>query len=152
MVILPYLQQLINVTAKRLADINLENDALDSNAKEIIDELNKKIDDRNQLLTNSNVWKEDIRHEMNVISMNTQELITNDMQGIIEKLDEMYSEKTVSYTHLDVYKRQKENGLIVDYGNVYKQLEKAYSVYGESAVSYTHLDVYKRQGPRCRSG
>lgn len=97
-VILPYLQQLINVTAKRLADINLENDALDSNAKEIIDELNKKIDDRNQLLTNSNVWKEDIRHEMNVISMNTQELITNDMQGIIEKLDEMYSEKTLTNT------------------------------------------------------
>ena len=30
-----------------------------------------------------------------------------------------------------VYDDQKENGLIVDYGNVYKQLEKAYSVYGE---------------------
>jgi len=31
-----------------------------------------------------------------------------------------------------VYDDEKENGLIVDYGNVYKQLEKAYSVYGES--------------------
>lgn len=30
-----------------------------------------------------------------------------------------------------VYNDEKENGLIVDYGNVYKQLEKAYSVYGE---------------------
>ncbi|MCK9211801.1 MAG: type I restriction endonuclease subunit R [Ignavibacteriaceae bacterium] len=30
-----------------------------------------------------------------------------------------------------VYGDEKENGLIVDYGNVYKQLEKAYSVYGE---------------------
>lgn len=30
-----------------------------------------------------------------------------------------------------VYDEEKENGLIVDYGNVYKQLEKAYSVYGE---------------------
>lgn len=30
-----------------------------------------------------------------------------------------------------VYDDEKENGLIVDYGNVYKQLEKAYSVYGE---------------------
>ena len=29
-----------------------------------------------------------------------------------------------------VYADEKENGLIVDYGNVYKQLEKAYSVYG----------------------
>ena len=30
-----------------------------------------------------------------------------------------------------VYDDEKENGLIVDYGNVYKQLELAYSVYGE---------------------
>ncbi|AMQ57081.1 type I restriction endonuclease subunit R [Algoriphagus sanaruensis] len=30
-----------------------------------------------------------------------------------------------------VYDDMKENGLIVDYGNVYSQLEKAYSVYGE---------------------
>lgn len=30
-----------------------------------------------------------------------------------------------------VYDDEKENGLIVDYGNVYKELEKAYSVYGE---------------------
>ena len=31
-----------------------------------------------------------------------------------------------------VYDAEKENGLIVDYGNVYEQLEEAYSVYGES--------------------
>ena len=30
-----------------------------------------------------------------------------------------------------VYDDEKENGLIVDYGNVYKQLEEAYSVYGD---------------------
>jgi type I restriction enzyme R subunit len=30
-----------------------------------------------------------------------------------------------------VYDDEKENGLIVDYGNVYQQLEEAYSVYGE---------------------
>jgi len=30
-----------------------------------------------------------------------------------------------------VYNDEKENGLIVDYGNVYEQLEKAYSIYGE---------------------
>lgn len=30
-----------------------------------------------------------------------------------------------------VYDDEKENGLIIDYGNVYKQLEQAYSVYGE---------------------
>ncbi len=30
-----------------------------------------------------------------------------------------------------VYDDEKENGLIVDYGNVYKKLEEAYSIYGE---------------------
>ena len=30
-----------------------------------------------------------------------------------------------------VYDDEKENGLIIDYGNVYQQLEKAYAVYGE---------------------
>ena len=30
-----------------------------------------------------------------------------------------------------IYDDEKENGLIVDYGNVYQQLEEAYSVYGE---------------------
>lgn len=34
-----------------------------------------------------------------------------------------------------VYDDEKENGLIVDYGNVYKQLEKAYSIYGEGGAS-----------------
>ena len=34
-----------------------------------------------------------------------------------------------------VYDDEKENGLIVDYGNVYQQLEKAYSVYGEGDKS-----------------
>ena len=38
----------------------------------------------------------------------------------------------VSYTHLDVYKRQALYGL--------KESPRAWS------VSYTHLDVYKRQG------
>ncbi len=32
-----------------------------------------------------------------------------------------------------VYDDEKENGLIVDYGNVYQQLEKAYSIYGEGS-------------------
>lgn len=31
-----------------------------------------------------------------------------------------------------VYDDEKENGLIVDYGNVYKKLEEAYSVYGDA--------------------
>jgi len=39
-----------------------------------------------------------------------------------------------------VYDDEKENGLIVDYGNVYKQLEKAYSVYGEGSKSNNSSD------------
>jgi type I restriction enzyme, R subunit len=34
-----------------------------------------------------------------------------------------------------VYDDEKENGLIVDYGNVYKQLEKAYAIYGEGGTT-----------------
>ena len=67
----------------------------------------------------------------------------------------------VSYTHLDVYKRQdiakdypqiEANSLIVD--NTCMQLvmhPEQFDVmvmpnlYGDIAVSYTHLDVYKRQ-------
>jgi len=36
-----------------------------------------------------------------------------------------------------VYDDEKETGLIVDYGNVYKQLEEAYSVYGEGKKDVT---------------
>ena len=65
----------------------------------------------------------------------------------------------VSYTHLDVYKRQKpicpygvaklsvEKYLYyyyVTYGIKYTALRYA-NIYGPRPVSYTHLDVYKRQ-------
>lgn len=39
-----------------------------------------------------------------------------------------------------VYDDEKENGLIVDYGNVYQQLEKAYSVYGEGSKGAGSVD------------
>ena len=60
---------------------------------------------------------------------------------------------SVSYTHLDVYKRQelycepKEQQSIL--GNIYAaRVERvAEGIHGAFlAVSYTHLDVYKRQG------
>ena len=61
--------------------------------------------------------------------------------------------RAVSYTHLDVYKRQvEENGSRELVGNTYKtglpiikDPEKFRIVV---AVSYTHLDVYKRQTRR----
>ena len=51
----------------------------------------------------------------------------------------------VSYTHLDVYKRQ---GLRVDVGRRDAGRtagETVVSLDGVVSVSYTHLDVYKRQ-------
>ena len=60
----------------------------------------------------------------------------------------------VSYTHLDVYKRQHLNiygvrivaGLVVDaLMEEVPALAKYVRRYDYVAVSYTHLDVYKRQ-------
>ena len=54
----------------------------------------------------------------------------------------------VSYTHLDVYKRQKDIRSTIrtrDFANI-AELEKILEAYQSmKAVSYTHLDVYKRQ-------
>ena len=53
----------------------------------------------------------------------------------------------VSYTHLDVYKRQVHQGTIAT-NNIYKGMiiREESVVYAEESVSYTQLDVYKRQG------
>ena len=63
---------------------------------------------------------------------------------------------SVSYTHLDVYKRQPQEDMGYDIANY----EKVWPRYGTNedcfqmieeahkrgiSVSYTHLDVYKRQ-------
>ena len=76
-----------------------------------------------------------------------------------------FSESTdpVSYTHLDVYKRQLENlfvGFVVlvvivalkhgtkgitSYASIFIGIIVGYIVVSIMAVSYTHLDVYKRQ-------
>ena len=63
--------------------------------------------------------------------------------------------EAVSYTHLDVYKRQldsyfRENPSDSDKYGCYEECRDAnrkqvYVLYG-GPVSYTHLDVYKRQG------
>ena len=45
----------------------------------------------------------------------------------------------VSYTHLDVYKRQVEYSRPIVFG------EDRLRERGSLPVSYTHLDVYKRQ-------
>ena len=60
---------------------------------------------------------------------------------------------TVSYTHLDVYKRQELEGAqemlqmaLNRFGELPDNLLKALHQQQDiEAVSYTHLDVYKRQ-------
>ena len=83
----------------------------------------------------------------------------------------MHRLQTVSYTHLDVYKRQvekiKKNDLSIHSlaqevgldATVVRKWKRFYDLYGieglqrrsnrrydVKSVSYTHLDVYKRQG------
>ena len=56
----------------------------------------------------------------------------------------------VSYTHLDVYKRQECITNILIFYKIYLSprkysVNKTIYVYSSTSVSYTHLDVYKRQ-------
>ena len=54
------------------------------------------------------------------------------------------SKTPVSYTHLDVYKRQHQiRSYVLDQSRI-KDLRTNVEV-GNTPVSYTHLDVYKRQ-------
>ena len=61
------------------------------------------------------------------------------------------STSAVSYTHLDVYKRQPTDNLFAENmptAALVAENAKIPVICGESgmvAVSYTHLDVYKRQ-------
>ena len=73
----------------------------------------------------------------------------------IPRLYSSFSLASVSYTHLDVYKRQKFT-LLSNCGRRYISLMKVLLPYKfkllsnyARAVSYTHLDVYKRQAPAC---
>ena len=55
---------------------------------------------------------------------------------------------SVSYTHLDVYKRQDEDNISMNMwmkGAPERKVFSALSPMTEGSVSYTHLDVYKRQ-------
>ena len=69
--------------------------------------------------------------------------------------------KTVSYTHLDVYKRQNAGSVVraikrlkcKERGDSVVELDNFKStLQGYKAVSYTHLDVYKRQGKDIHMG
>ena len=57
----------------------------------------------------------------------------------------------VSYTHLDVYKRQAVNAVLLHYAGYIRYFSKVNGQVNDEVedyvkpVSYTHLDVYKRQ-------
>ena len=59
------------------------------------------------------------------------------------------NQKTVSYTHLDVYKRQnqKKHGISFEEAKEVFFDDDAILFDDPEPVSYTHLDVYKRQLP-----
>ena len=74
----------------------------------------------------------------------------NDMKRLLKyagpyKKDMLLGAVPVSYTHLDVYKRQLE---ITNDGRE-TNLEKYCAPHKMDPVSYTHLDVYKRQFLNC---
>ena len=48
-----------------------------------------------------------------------------------------------------VYDDEKTLGLIVDYGNVYKQLEQAYSIYGDGSNNQSMIQIIQKNLP-CR--
>ena len=60
-------------------------------------------------------------------------MLVSDTLHLIENSDVVMYVVTVSYTHLDVYKRQDLESRLKRY------------LTDPMAVSYTHLDVYKRQ-------
>ena len=87
---------------------------------------------------------------------------TASAQGTLEDYNRAYA---VSYTHLDVYKRQQlthkgylhldniyHSPYVIEWWAEKHGLESIAQLYREGkvgedpAVSYTHLDVYKRQG------
>ena len=52
----------------------------------------------------------------------------------------------VSYTHLDVYKRQAQEEVVVQkILEKHPQVDLIFGTHNIHPVSYTHLDVYKRQ-------
>ena len=65
-------------------------------------------------------------------------------------MDEMrifivYTDIPVSYTHLDVYKRQMLHCLTIRFWKISESETKTPQMNKSLPVSYTHLDVYKRQ-------
>ena len=73
----------------------------------------------------------------------------SEMAYIVRDTGGLICPMSVSYTHLDVYKRQpllppRESLIFLQHVQVH--------VVSHIAVSYTHLDVYKRQRPILASG
>ena len=80
-------------------------------------------------------------------------ILTENLGFYIDKYNTWSSYQPVSYTHLDVYKRQafrideRLDDYTVMFCNILRDADKVdiFRV-NVDTVSYTHLDVYKRQG------
>ena len=82
----------------------------------------------------------------------------------VEKFSDELRVGAVSYTHLDVYKRQNAPGAVnarpYQLGTQFLGLQHILGRFsgihhmqaGHEPVSYTHLDVYKRQRRRFQAG
>ena len=71
-------------------------------------------------------------------------------EGGVQAWERLHSAEAVSYTHLDVYKRQFQNYALFRYMTIYDNVAFGLELQKMpkkliKAVSYTHLDVYKRQ-------
>ena len=77
----------------------------------------------------------------NKINLSNNNLTGFSLIGANNNLNNQYSLNSVSYTHLDVYKRQEDDTVLPTL-LLQPYIENAI-IHG--AVSYTHLDVYKRQ-------
>ena len=74
-------------------------------------------------------------------------LLADRMAELRRQLNTAVSTEAVSYTHLDVYKRQSLKRPLYRQGQEFSFFDTKLSQQGTTlnAVSYTHLDVYKRQ-------
>ena len=78
-----------------------------------------------------------------VSSLSEDGAVINDVEyDVYTGINKPLSVGTVSYTHLDVYKRQMYGGLC---HAMYIGLPNGTISNNTAAISYTHLDVYKRQ-------
>ena len=117
-----------------------------------------KADNVAWLLKQSNLYEFNFEDAIDCLDkpyLSATSVNSKDQFSLLSEMCRSDGERSVSYTHLDVYKRQS-NGRVATYGRPPIKIKEGYVMFdekrlapwdgiGRSAVSYTHLDVYKRQ-------